>query len=82
MKRHPTMKATCKASKIITRSELARLTFCNSKKLPVAVNDGGVRKEWVGIGWVEDGKPHGDEVIVIEDNPKLAGRFGSFLRKK
>ena len=73
------MKATCKASKTITRSELARLTFCNSKKLPVAVNDGGVRKEWVGIGWVEDGKPHGDEVIVIEDNPKLAGRFGIVL---
>ena len=73
------MKATCKASKTITRSELARLTFCNSKKLPLAVNDGGVRKEWVGIGWVEDGKPHGDEVIVIEDNPKLAGRFGILL---
>jgi len=49
----------------ITRSELARLTFCNSKKLPLAVNDGGVRKEWVGIGWIEDGKPRGDEVLVI-----------------
>ena len=65
--------------KTITRSELARLTFCNSKKLPPAVNDDGVRKEWVGIGWVEDGKPHGDEVLVVKDKPKLTGRFGIVL---
>ena len=65
--------------KTITRSELARLAFSNSKKLPLAVNDGGVRKEWVGIGWIEDGKPHGDEVVVIEDKPKLTGRFGIVL---
>jgi len=56
--------------KTITRSELTRLTLCNSKRLSLAVNDGGVRKEWVGIGWIEDGKPHGDEVLVIAD---LAG---------
>ena len=31
------------------------------------------------IGWVEDGRPHGDEVVVIEDKPKLAGRFGIVL---
>jgi len=53
--------------KTITRSELVRLTFCNSKKLPLAVNDDGVRKEWVGIGWIKDGKPRGDEVLVIDE---------------
>lgn len=67
--------------KTITRSGLERLTFCNSKKLPLAVNDGGVRKEWVGIGWIENGKPHGDEVLLIEDSPKLTGRFGIVLPK-
>lgn len=50
----------------ITRSQLSRLSICNSKKLPLSVNDGGLRKEWVGIGWIETGEPHGDEVLVIE----------------
>jgi len=67
------------AQKTISRSELERLTFCNSKKLPLAVIDGGVRKEWVGIGWIDDGKPHGDEVLIIDDSPKLTGRFGIVL---
>jgi len=67
--------------KTITRSELARLTFCNSKKLPPAVDDGGVRKEWVGIGWIENGKPHGDEVLVIDAPTNLVGRFGIVLPK-
>ena len=67
--------------KIITRSELARLIVSNSKKVPLAVNDSGVRKEWVGIGWIEDGKPHGDEVVLIDDPPKLLGRFGIVLPK-
>ena len=53
--------------KTITRSELARLTFCNSKKIPLAVNDGDVRKEWVGIGWIVSGKPRGNEVLVIDE---------------
>lgn len=67
--------------KTISRSELARLTFCNSKKLPQVVNDGGVRKEWVGLGWIEGGKPRGDEVRVIDESPKLEGRFGIVLPK-
>jgi hypothetical protein len=58
-----------------------RLAFGNSKGLPFAVNDGGVRKEWVGIGWLEDGKPRGDEVFVLDGPPKLAGRFGIILPK-
>jgi hypothetical protein len=53
--------------KTITRSELMRLAFCNSKKLLLAVNDGGVRKEWVGIGWIAGGKLRGDEVFVIDE---------------
>lgn len=53
--------------KTISRSELARLAFCNSKKLPLAVNDGGVRKEWVGIGWIAGGNLRGDEVFVIDE---------------
>ena len=53
--------------KTITHSELARLTFCNSKKVPLAVNDRGVRKEWVGIGWIAGGKLRGDEVLVIDE---------------
>jgi hypothetical protein len=51
----------------ITRSELARLAFCNSKKLPLVVNDNGIRKEWVGIGWIANGKPRGDEILVIDE---------------
>lgn len=69
------------AQKTITRSELARLTFCNGKKLPLAVNDGGIRKEWVGIGWIDGGKPRGDEVLVIDEPKKLTGRFGIVLPK-
>lgn len=76
-----TVKVLGSEQKTIIRSELARLAFCNSKKLPLAVNDGGVRKEWVGVGWIENGKPHGDEVLVIDDPPDLVGRFGIVLPK-
>jgi hypothetical protein len=53
--------------KTITRSELVQLACCNSKKVLLVVNDGGVRKEWVGIGWIANGKPRGDEVLVIDE---------------
>lgn len=58
----------CKASrKTITRDELARLSFTNSQHLPQAINDGGVRKEWVGIGWIPSHEPPaGNEAVVIE----------------
>ena len=59
----------------ITRFELSRLSFCNSKNLPLAVNDSGVRKEWVGIGWIEVGKPRGNEVLVIDLPRNVTGRF-------
>ena len=59
----------------ITRFDLSRLSFCNGKNLPLAVNDNGVRKEWVGIGWIEVGKPRGNEVLLIDEPRKLTGRF-------
>lgn len=51
--------------KTIKRGELARLAFCNSKDLPNIVEINGKRKQWVGIGWVDCGEPHGTEILVI-----------------
>jgi hypothetical protein len=48
-------------------SELQQLSFCNSKKCPAAVEMNGKRHEWVGIGWVEAGKPTGREVLIVDD---------------
>ncbi|MDN3512861.1 MAG: hypothetical protein NG747_00490 [Candidatus Brocadia sp.] len=56
--------------KIITRNELAHLVFCNSDKIPDVINDNGIRKQWVGIGWFVEGPPLGDEVLVIDDMPQ------------
>jgi hypothetical protein len=50
----------------ISRDDLARLSFCNSIDLPPVVNIGGERHQWVGIGWVNEGQLHGDEVEVTE----------------
>lgn len=52
--------------KTITRAELCRLSFCNSKHLPMNVNLDGQRLHWVGIGWLNEGEPIGDEVLVID----------------
>jgi len=65
--------------KTIARSKLAVLSACNSKKLPLAVNDYGVRREWVGIGWIDVGKARGDEVVVVDDLTELHGRFAIVL---
>jgi hypothetical protein len=54
--------------KTITRSELHRLSFCNSKKIPKVCVIEGVAKEWVGIGWIElDRKPLPSDVVMVED---------------
>lgn len=50
----------------ITRSALRRLSVCNSKKIPLVVEDEGRRKEYVGIGWLDVGEPDGSEVLVVE----------------
>jgi hypothetical protein len=59
-------KKTPLTQKTITFLELQRLSFCNSKFLPLAVDIGGRRKAWVGIGWIDVGKAKGTEVKVVE----------------
>jgi hypothetical protein len=58
-----------KAKKTITYAKLARLSFCNSPKLPKRVVHEGLVREWVGIGWIthEDEKPKPGDVYVVED---------------
>lgn len=54
----------------ITLSELRRLSFCNSDKLPQTVQAMGRRKQWVGIGWVDEGPSDGkEEAILVYDEP-------------
>jgi hypothetical protein len=52
--------------KTITRAELQRLAFSNSPRMPQVVNDGGLRKQWVGIGWVTEGPARGTETLVVD----------------
>jgi hypothetical protein len=52
--------------KTISRQEIAVLAFCNSKRLPCVIEMDGSRLQWVGIGWVNEGEPQGDEVLVID----------------
>lgn len=52
--------------KTITLADLSRLAFCNSDKLPHTVEKDGQRLQWVSIGWVNEGKPKGDEVLVVD----------------
>ena len=53
--------------KFITRKDLALLCTSGSAEIPHAINDGGVRYEWVGIGWVRVSPAHGNEVRVQDD---------------
>lgn len=64
-----------KTRKTITFSELKRLSFCNSPKLPKQVEFSGkvkgktVRRVmwWTGIGWVEvNANEEKDPVLVVE----------------
>lgn len=52
--------------KSITFDELKRLSLCNSKDLPPAVEILRQRHVWVGFGWVNEGALKGDEVLVID----------------
>lgn len=54
-----------KKATTITVERLAWLSMCNSRLLPKVVNDEGVRKRWVGIGWVAEGPATGREVKVV-----------------
>ena len=55
-----------RAYRFISVGALGRMSFSNSARLPQFVNDDGVRKHWVGIGWVPEGPATGkpDEAIV------------------
>ena len=56
-----------KKRKTIKFSELERLSFCNSKKLPQVVAALGRKMEWVGIGWIDTGEADGTEVLVLDN---------------
>ena len=53
--------------KTIKRSELERLAFANSDKLCKPIEIDGVRYQWVGIGFVNEGEPTGRETLVVDD---------------
>ncbi len=57
--------------KTVKRSELSILKMAagNEKKYSIVIID-GVKKEWVGIGWIDIGKPTAKDRItypVVED---------------
>ncbi len=63
------IKKTKSGRKIISRSELVRLSFCNSNKIPNPCVIEGVVKDWVGIGWIDIGrKPTKSDVYMVEDD--------------
>ena len=48
--------------------KLAKLAFCNSKKLPQYINDNSVRKHWIGIGCIDcKEKPKRTDPILVEE---------------
>lgn len=53
--------------KTMKLSKVQRMAFLNSPKLPQVISHHGIRKRWVGIGWVDEGKPTGKEVVVVDD---------------
>jgi hypothetical protein len=59
-------KKKTRSRETITRAELSRLAFCNSDRLPQVVEMDNQRFQWVGIGWVNEGSPRGDEVLVVD----------------
>jgi hypothetical protein len=50
------MKPTSQTTKTVKASELStlKMTCGNEKKYSVVIHD-GIRKQWVGIGWVDEG---------------------------
>ena len=50
----------------VTRAELARLSYCNSDRIPNGcVEIDGRAMRWVGIGWVDEGPATGKETMVV-----------------
>jgi hypothetical protein len=56
-----------KKQRRVKRTDLARMSFTNSPRIPKTVNDGGRSKRWVGIGWVDEGPATGKEEAVVID---------------
>lgn len=50
----------------VKRSVLVRMAAINSRDLPHLIDDGGRRKRWFGIGWVDEGPADGTEVLVVD----------------
>jgi len=70
-KRRWTLRMKTKTRNMISRDQLARMAVVNHKRMPQVVNDGGVRKRWVGIGWLNDAEqpPKPTDPIVVDDMP-------------
>jgi hypothetical protein len=52
--------------KTMPRDEVCRLAICNSPRLPSFIVDGGVVKQWVGIGWISlNRKPRKGDIELI-----------------
>ena len=77
-----------KAAKTIKSSELQRLAFCNSKKLPGRVWSNGRLVEWTGIGWIRVDAREGagaepavaDAMNWLRHYRYLAGRTATFMK--
>ena len=57
-----------KIRKTITSNKLYDMERINHSKMPQVIELEGRRMQWVGIGWVDEGEPTGDETLVIEDD--------------
>ena len=59
------MKPRRQQQRSLTVAELDRLAFCHSPKLPQTINLHGIRFEWIGIGWDEQGPARGTEEAIV-----------------
>lgn len=57
-----------RATRRIHVSTLATLAAINADDLPKTVNDYGTRKQWVGFGWVAEGRANGTETAIVNRN--------------
>ena len=58
--------------RIVLRDTIARMAFVNSDDCPSYVVEDGVRRHWVGIGWVEDREAPKKGDYHIADDPHAA----------
>ncbi len=62
-------------------SEWKRLMVSNSKNAPTYVSVGGIRRCWVGIGTIDEGPEHGDEIIIVENGLMPVVEKGNELKR-